>query len=363
MKKWREDWEKFDSFRRSNESGRIFILRNRISKKINELVKNLAVYLKSDEAKKVALKWKREDLGDDEQKLFDEKQAQDLVQERFTKAITQSKQFLDFTRWASGKVMEDVQSVVKDLKVLEVEVSNVSPAGDPGDLLRKFGQEIGQYGGMQKVAAAALTVAMVLVAPVVLALGTLQITLMPLYKLADFISSMGEKRFRKALEKGYNDTVEKSCENNCKVLSATVNEILQTAVEPVKVAFKTIPARIEDLKQRLESRANHEAADIPMFEKALAEVSQMNGCLAKFELEMNIHEFRDHDIDWPEPRTPQSIGSYGSVFEVSLPGKKKAVLKLLQEPITEKNAGDRFKKLLIFRCDQCSFAFTFTTYT
>jgi serine/threonine protein kinase len=349
MKKWHDDWEKFNSFKNSNETGQIFKLRERISKKIRELVESLAVYLKSDEAKKVALKWKREDLGDDEQKLFDEKQVQDLVQERFTKTITQSKQFLDFTRWASGRVMEEVQSVVKDLKVLEAEVTNVSPAGDPGDLLRKFGQEIGHFGGMQKLAATALTVAMVLVAPVVLALGTLQITLMPLYKLADFISSMGEKRFRKALERGYNETVEKSCENDCKILFATLKEILQTAVEPVKVAFKTIPARIEDLKHRLESRANHEAADIPMFEAALVEVSQVNGCLSKFELEMNIHEFSDNDIEWPNPRTPQSIGSYGSVFEVSLPGKKKAMLKVLQDPVTEENAGDRFRKLLVFR--------------
>lgn len=351
MKKWQEDWERFDKFRRSMEDGRIAIICNSISEQIKRLVKDLAIFLKSDDAKKVALKWKKEELGEAEQKMFDEKQAKQLVQERFVKAITQSKQFLDFTRWASGKVMEDVQSVVKELKVLEAEVSNITPAGDPGELLRKFGQELGGFGGMQKAAAAALTIAMVLVAPVVLALGTLQVTLVPLYKLADLISSMSERRFRKVLEQGYKELLAKSCENDCSLLSQTVKDIVENAVEPVKLAFKTIPARIDDMKQRLESRASHEAADIPMFESALSQVIHINGSLAKFELEMNIHEFETEDIKRRNQGKAKPRGSFGSVFEVSLPGKRNAVLKLLDEPITELNASDRFKMLLTWRYD------------
>ena len=350
IKKWHNDWERFNTFRRSMESGRIAMIRNTIQVEIKSLVEKLSKYLRSDEAKRIILKWKKEELEETEQKMFDDKQTEELIRERFVKAITQSAYFLDFTRWASGYIMEEVQSVMKELKDLEVAVSNVTPTRDPGELLRKFGQELGEYGGMQKAAAVALTVAMVLVAPVVLALGTLQVTLLPLYKLADFISSMNERKFRRTLEQGYKELLDRSFENDFSLLTDTVKNIVINAVEPVKLTFRTIPERIDDLKQRLDSRANHEAADIPLFERALEQVRQVNGSLAKFELEMNIHEFRINDISWPNPRkTPQSRGSYGSVFDVSLPGNKRAVLKRLPEPITEGNAGDRLKKLLTLR--------------
>lgn len=343
MRKHDEEWKQLQEFKQSRETGEISGLQKMVTAGIDHLVMQLTTYLRSEEANRFAVKWKKSELKEDELRSLKDKNAEYLVAERFCETIRTYKGYGEFSNWLNQNAMSQMLQVLRDIHDFKVKISSnriarTSPKGP-----RKSRANTSSRSSMFDASTIAWAVPTALLgAPVALAVGVVGA---PIYAVIQLIRHI---KFKKAVDKGYREMVEHCCSKSSRVLRDIVTCLLRTTLEPAKLALTEIPELIDDLERELEARVKQEAEDLPSYERALEEVRDLRGHVANFVLSLRAHDHTVDDLeDWKDDKLANELK--GQVVKKILKGQGAVALKVWDESLAEENADSLLKEIQRFK--------------
>ena len=342
---WKERTQKRDdnldrlrSFQTSLSKGKIGALRIQLDLQIDTLVRKLSQYLQSEEGKAHATHWKNATMKPSQQRSFDERNMEEMILHRFCAAITAFPGYEEFSQWCNDCIMSDVEKSLEELNVL---MANI--AGSRNTIIRQTTvTAAGQDAKSRRIAVAIAVPVLVIGFPLALAVT---VVAAPIFGVFKMIGSIKELSFKKAVEKGYNEVVANACSGNCTVLKQLLMGLLKTDCLAVSLVYDTIPEKARKLDQELQTRARQEEKDIPHYKELLQRCQAIKGEMAKFTLEMNVHNNTVDDFDDLNLSSPAARGSFANVFKVNVHGKGVAALKVMKCAITVDNAEEFCREL------------------
>lgn len=341
MKKYETDWKRLESFRRDSGTygKQIYELRDKVNRQIRKLVIKLWNDLKSGEGRKTVLMFKSDQMREWEKTIFEAREVQALVEGRVTSAVLQHEGFEEFTSWAMAEIKDPTVSLLGYLEVFGAEVTNFKSSTVDTTWADRLAEEKKGWSPKKVLKAVAIGAAAIAAAPVALVLGLVAI---PVYKAAH---AYGNMTFKRTYVKSYEDFVERAGRDDYKELQTIVTDLLTRSCEPIRLLYQEIPHHIGELKRELETRAKQDEKFKDDFKMVLELCQKQKKKVAKFVLHLNIHEYAEGDIEWPNPMVAVAVGSFGKVYKVSIPEKGPAAVKLMTDAVTEENAEEYLKEL------------------
>ena len=345
MKRYVADWSKLESFRREDgtHGKQIHELRQMVNRQIRKLVRDLWSDLKLGKGKDTILMFKSDHMRDWERTIYDAREVQALVEGRVTSAILQHEGFEEFTQWAAAEIKKPIESLLAHLEMFGAEVTSFNPSTVDTSWADCLTDKKKGWKPAKVAKAVALGAIAVAAAPIGLVLGLIAI---PVYKA---VQTVGNMTFKKTYTKAYGEFLDKACQDDYKELQAIVTDLLTRSCEPVRMLYCEIPRCIGELKRELETRAKQEEEFKGDYKSMLELCHAKKKKIAKFVLNLNIHDYAEDEIEWPNPMKPEATGSFGKVFKVTVPEKGTAAIKLMTDAVNEENAEEYLKELNVCR--------------
>ena len=160
-------------------------------------------------------------------------------------------------------------------------------------------------------------------------------------------------RIRSLLQQRYDEFLDQSATTH-----AELKKLLERHTAVVSQAFyyvhKIIPEKVESLKKELDDRLLHDSQNEPRYRHVLNSCQSVKGALCRFMIDLDIHEYREGDIIWPNrQRQRVGFGSFGTVYEVQVKRKGtqvSAALKVLHNEVDDDTA-----RLFVNERDSCRY--------
>jgi energy-coupling factor transporter ATP-binding protein EcfA2 len=345
MKKYESDWNKLESFRREDGTygKQIHELQGMVNRQIRKLVRDLWSDLKLGKGKDTILMFKNDHMRDWERTVYDAREVQTLVEGRVTSAILQHEGFEEFIQWAASEIKKPVEYLLAQLQVFGAEVTSFNPSTVDTSWADCLTDDKKGWKPTQVAKAVAVGAMAVAAAPVALVLGLIAI---PVYKA---VQAVGNMTFKKTYTKAYGEFLDRACQDDYKELQTIITDLLGRSCEPVKMLHFDIPRCIGELKRELETRAKQEEEFKGDYKSMLELCRARKKKIAEFVLNLNIHDYAEDEIQWPNPLRPEATGSFGKVFKVTVPEKGTSAIKLMTEAVNEENAEEYLKELNVCR--------------
>ena len=349
IQKHKRDCKQLYSLKESQETGSLATTMLEVNQKIDELVLELAHYLKSGEGFKVVGQHGKKSTQEEMATSIEAENVQYIVEEGFTEAICQFPKVDVFRNWAISAVTPVAQRIIGEL----ARVRGFSAQLKPTSLEEMISGQIDssrvervQY----IVGAAALALPInwpgILLGGVAYALGGERVGNMVMKLLcpgAWVFAGLNKKLFWDTTEKVYNDLVQKFCDNNCKKLRQYVKSLLENTVEPVGLICREIPKCIHIMEDELKTRVEQELGCSPTFSEILQVCREVKGELSAYMVAQKIHRVDISQLDFG------AFAGSELVSKVILMKKGEAMLKRLPDPISERNADELLKRMTVSR--------------
>jgi hypothetical protein len=344
-----DNMDRLRSFQASLDKGRIGAVQIQLNLEMDSLVRKLSQYLQSGEGKAYGTIRPPSQPGTPprsnkppsaQQHSFDKHDMQEMIVHRFCAAITACPEYDKFCKWCNDCIMPDVEKSLEELNMLTANI-----AGSPNTTVtQQTSAEAGQDSRTRRISTAVAIAVPVLFIGFPLALAV-TVVAAPIYGLFRMIGSIKESNFKKLLERHYKETIANACADNCKVLRQVAMGLLKTDCLAVSLVYDTIPANTRKLEHELLARAKQEEKHIPHYRELLHRCQDIKGKIAKFTLEMKIHNNHVDDFGDLDLSSPAAKGSFASVFKVTVHEKETAALKVLNSVITEDNAEEFYREM------------------
>jgi energy-coupling factor transporter ATP-binding protein EcfA2 len=350
LQKHKRDSKQLSSLRESQTEGSLTAITLEVNQKIDELVLELAHYLKSGEAFEVVTQCTKKSSQEEIETSLDAENVQYIVEEGFTEAICQFPKIDVFRNWALSTVAPVAQRIVGELarvRGFSAQVKQTSLEEMISGQIDSSRVERVQY----VVGAAALALPInwpgILLGGVVYALGGDKVGTMIMKLLcpgAWVFAGLNKKLFWDTTKKVYNDLVQKFCDNNYKKLHQYVKSLLENTVEPVGLICREIPKCIQIMESELKTRVEQDLGSAPSFSEILQACREVKGKLSAYMVAQKIHKVDIGQLDLKTVKNPVAL-----VGRVSLVKKGEAMLKRLPEPINDRNADELLKRMTVSR--------------
>ncbi|XP_065826963.1 uncharacterized protein [Oscarella lobularis] len=328
-----ENAKRLVEFQESLASGKIAKLRRQIDERLDDLTHDVAEHLKTKETIAKALDWDTMSTDKNTKNLFSEREVKELVGHRLAKMICHDSR-VGKVRYAIGEevgphVEEELQRLVSFRSEIFTAKPSLLPRSDDA-LPNASGYSPAQVVGM---------IAALAIAPISV----------PIYGIVKLVQLIRDRSFRKVVETAYKAAVNEVSAGSKGQLRDSVKRVIVATSLTARIVYEGFESMVKEIDDELSARNQRREKDLPKYRKLLLLSQQMIGKASTFMLELGIEDYVEGDIVWPNPCIPVDSGVFGEVFKVELARRKDVALKVLKDPISEENAEEFLRELVISR--------------
>ena len=361
-KKLDSDWQRLESFKKSQENGLLAQLTMKLHDRIEGLVVSLSDHLRSEKGLKLVVQCKESEFSEMAKEWFAVSDVRGIVEKGFTEAICQYEGYSQLCKWIQSEVGKEVRDLISQFMAVKGEMgaSLVRQASCTSLAAQQNEDPELRKSILRRSLAIALMLLPINWPGLLFSLGAAMFarkdTESSSRRRQDVLSSnwlvrrLHKNMFWKTVEQAYQSVVEKACENNAEVLRKIITDHLVNDMEVVQIVYRELPIGIQAVEQELIGRAKQKEADKGSFVMALKEIQQVKASASHLFVVLKSPTFKREEVQWLEPKVAVGYGTYGPIYKAKMATQGQIAVEEMAAPVSEENSDELYYMISIAMC-------------